>query len=68
MTGKYCDWEVISPKNRGDYWSLYGCVYNHYANRKHIPMPNTLEILERNGWKAIYTGIGMDYDLFQFTD
>ena len=68
VTGKYCDWEVISPKNRGDYWSLYGCVYNHYANRKHIPMPNTLEILERNGWKAIYTGIGMDYDLFQFTD
>lgn len=68
VTGKYCDWDVISPKNRGDYWSLYGCVYNHYANRLHMKMPYTLEILEKNGWKGIYTGIGMDYDIFQYTD
>lgn len=68
VTGKYCDWETISSKNRGDYWSLYGCVYNHYVNRKKMEMPYTLQILEKNGWKAIYTGIGMDYDLFQFTD
>lgn len=68
VSGKYCNWKVISSQSRGQYWSIYGAAYNHYVNRKGLSMPYTKEVLEINQWLGKCDNVGFDYDVFQFND
>lgn len=45
ITGKYCDWEEVSPKARGRYMYVFDIAYNHYVNRMGLPMPFTGQVL-----------------------
>lgn len=54
VTGKYNNWSVISPDGRGNFRPVYQMVYNHYVNRKHIPMPETEAALRKIGVEGYY--------------
>ena len=47
ITGKYCDWQNISYKERGRYMFVFVIAYNHYVNRKGLAMPFTKQVLEQ---------------------
>lgn len=47
ITGKYCDWTVISERSRGAFRPIYEIAYNHFNCRKGFPMPYTLEVLKK---------------------
>lgn len=47
ITGKYCKWEKISPMGRGRFAPIFEMPYNHYVNRKGMPMPYTEEVLNK---------------------
>jgi hypothetical protein len=47
VTGKYCNWTVISEKSRGNFKPVYEMAYNHFNRRKGFPMPFTLEVLKK---------------------
>lgn len=47
ITGKYCDWPVVSPHSRGSFKPVYEMAYNHYVNRKGLKMPYTERVLSR---------------------
>lgn len=47
ITGKYCDWTVISEKSRGRYMPVFEIVYNHYVRRRGLQMPFTLQVLSQ---------------------
>jgi hypothetical protein len=47
ITGKYCDWVVISERSRGAFRPIYEIAYNHFNRRKGFPMPYTLEVLKK---------------------
>lgn len=38
--------EAISPKNRGNFRSVFEIAYNHYVHRKGLTMPFTLQVLQ----------------------
>ena len=45
VTGKYCDWPVISPHGRGNYKPVFEIIYNHFTIRKGLRMPYTEKVL-----------------------
>jgi hypothetical protein len=47
ITGKYCDWVVISEHSRGAFRPIYEIACNHFNRRKGFPMPYTLEVLKK---------------------
>ena len=47
ITGKYCQWTEISKQGRGRYMPVFEIAYNHFARRKGLPMPYTLQVLEQ---------------------
>jgi hypothetical protein len=47
VTGKYCNWTVISEKSRGNFKPIYEMAYNHFNRRKGFPMPYTLQVLKK---------------------
>ncbi|MBS1602581.1 MAG: alginate lyase family protein [Bacteroidetes bacterium] len=47
VTGKYCDWTVISTKSRGHFIPVYEMVYNHYVRMEGLEMPYTARVLEK---------------------
>jgi hypothetical protein len=47
VTGKYCEWTVISEKSRGNFKPIYEMAYNHFNRRKGFSMPYTLEVLKK---------------------
>jgi hypothetical protein len=47
VTGKYCNWAVISEKSRGNFKPIYEMAYNHFNRRKGFPMPYTLQALKK---------------------
>jgi hypothetical protein len=47
VTGKYCDWPVISDKGRGRFMPVFEMAYNHYARRRGLPMPYTSRVVEK---------------------
>jgi hypothetical protein len=47
ITGKYCNWTVISEKSRGAFRPIYEIAYNHFVRRKGFAMPWTLEVLKK---------------------
>jgi hypothetical protein len=47
ITGKYCDWAVISERSRGAFRPIYEIACNHFNRRKGFPMPCTLEVLKK---------------------
>jgi hypothetical protein len=47
VTGKYCEWSVISEKGRGNFIPIYDMIYNHYVGRKHLSMPYTKQVLKK---------------------
>jgi hypothetical protein len=47
VTGKYCNWTVISEKSRGSFKPIYEMAYNHFNRRKGFPMPYTLQVLKK---------------------
>lgn len=46
VTGKYCEWSVISDKGRGRFMPVFEMAYNHYNGRKKQEMPYTKRVLE----------------------
>jgi len=48
ITGKYNDWQVISESGRGRFMPVFEIAYNHFAGRKGLPMPYTLQTIEKN--------------------
>jgi len=47
VTGKYCDWTVISTKSRGHFIPVYEMVYNHFVRMEGLEMPYTRQVLEK---------------------
>ena len=47
ITGKYCQWEKISEAGRGRFMPVFEIAWNHYAGRKGLSMPYTLQVLEK---------------------
>jgi len=47
ITGKYCNWTVISEKSRGSLRPIYEIAYNHFCRRKGFPMPFTKRVLDK---------------------
>jgi hypothetical protein len=47
ITGKYCDWMMISERSRGAFRPIYEIAYNHFNRRQGFPMPYTLEVLKK---------------------
>jgi hypothetical protein len=47
VTGKYCNWQVISEKSRGRFSPIYEIAYNHYFRRKGFAMPYTKRVLDQ---------------------
>ena len=47
ITGKYCNWTTISEAGRGRYMPVFEIAYNHFVGRKALPMPYTLQVLEK---------------------
>lgn len=47
MTGKYSNWPVISTKGRGQFRAVFEIAYNAFAVRKKLPMPYTLQVLQK---------------------
>ncbi|MDR3062212.1 MAG: glycoside hydrolase family 97 N-terminal domain-containing protein [Dysgonamonadaceae bacterium] len=45
ITGKYCEWTVISDKGRGRFIPVFDMAYNHYVNRKGKKMTYTQQVL-----------------------
>lgn len=46
ITGKYSDWEKVSPYGRGRFKPVFEIPYNHYNVRKGLRMPYTERVLE----------------------
>ncbi len=46
VTGKYCEWPVISPHGRGNYKPVFEMVYNHFTVRKGLRMPYTERVIQ----------------------
>jgi hypothetical protein len=47
ITGKYCNWAVISERSRGSFRPIYEIACNHFFRRKGFAMPYTLEVLKK---------------------
>ena len=47
ITGKYNNWQVISPQARGRYMPVFEIAYNHYVNRQGMQMPYTKQVLDK---------------------
>ncbi|MGN1220476.1 MAG: glycoside hydrolase family 92, partial [Candidatus Cryptobacteroides sp.] len=54
VTGKYCNWPVISEQARGEFRPVYEMPYNHYVRRKGLSMPNTKEVIDKVGPEGYY--------------
>lgn len=48
ISGKYNNWKVISPKDRGRLDYIFEVAYNHYVIRKKLDMPYTEQALTYN--------------------
>lgn len=49
VTGKYCNWPVVSDKGRGRFIPVYEMVYNHYVRRCGLEMPWTRAVIDHCG-------------------
>ena len=47
ISGRYCNWKVISDKERGVWRPIFEIVYNHYVTRKGLDMPYTQRVMSR---------------------
>lgn len=47
ISGRYCDWQVISEKERGAFRPIFEIVYNHYVARKGLDMPYTRRVMSK---------------------
>ncbi len=47
LTGKYCNWTVLSEGALGQWRSVFEIAYNHYVGRKRLKMPYTSQVLGR---------------------
>jgi hypothetical protein len=47
ITGKYSNWSEISTKGRGEFRAVFEIAYNAFAVRKKLPMPYTLQVLQK---------------------
>ncbi|WP_374693539.1 alginate lyase family protein [Candidatus Bacteroides intestinigallinarum] len=47
ISGRYCDWQVISEKERGAFRPIFEIVYNHYVTRKGLDMPYTRRVMSK---------------------
>ena len=54
VTGKYCNWNVISEEGRGNFRPVYEMVYNHYVNRMKLEMPYTESVLKQIRQEGYY--------------
>ncbi len=54
VTGKYCNWTVISESKRGEFRPVYEMPYNHYVRRKSYQMPFTEKVLDRISPEGYY--------------
>lgn len=45
LTGKYCNWTVLSEGALGQWRSVFEIAYNHYVGRQHLQMPYTSQVL-----------------------
>ena len=45
LTGFYCDWDVISPKARGQWRTVWELPVRHYVHRKGLAMPYSQQVL-----------------------
>ncbi|MFI3281959.1 MAG: alginate lyase family protein [Rikenellaceae bacterium] len=69
ITGKYCRWKSIGtadPESGPSYNKCWSVAYNHYVNRLGKSMPNSLRLLEKNGWPSKYSSEGYWFDMFTF--
>jgi alpha-glucosidase len=46
VTGRYCNWTVISDRSRGVFRPIYEIACNHYVTRKRMQMPYTQQVLK----------------------
>lgn len=46
ITGRYCEWPVVSEKGRGRYMPVFEIAYNHFVRRRGLEMPYTERVLE----------------------
>jgi len=49
ISGRYCDWTVISTVSRGRFIPVYQMVYHHYHEIKGLPMPYTKQVIDKVG-------------------
>lgn len=54
VTGKYCNWTVISPTKRGEFRPVFEMPYNHYVRRKGLSMPYTKMVIDRISPEGYY--------------
>ena len=45
LTGKYSGWTVLAEGALGQWRAVFEIAYNHYAGRRHLPMPATSLVL-----------------------
>ncbi|MCF0185167.1 MAG: glycoside hydrolase family 88 protein, partial [Bacteroidaceae bacterium] len=61
VTGKYCDWTVISEKSRGKFRPVFEMAFNHYVARMGLKMPyteNYLRVCRPEGISYDHPGFG----------
>lgn len=68
LTGKYCNWTVISDKERGKLRPVWYMPYNHYVNRKGLSMPETGELLDQKLNPETYYYEHFGFGQFLFND
>lgn len=80
ISGRYCNWQIISDKLRGVFRPIYEIVYNHYVTRKGLDMPYTRRVLSKMsvegaskwcdgpGYGTLFFRTDMDDDYIRYAD